>query len=114
MRLNGQPSSLANLLPGYVASVAHKGTAAAVWIRAFGTPPVLTDRGTVTALTRTAISVRTDSGGSVTVSLNPSTRFRFRGVPAARSLARPGALVAVKHTADGPAKVVNVLRRARA
>ena len=68
----------------------------------------------MTALTRTAISVRTDLGGSLTVPLDPSTRFRFRGVPAARSLARPGAVVAVKHAADGPAKVVNVLKRARA
>jgi hypothetical protein len=114
VRLNGQPSSLANLLPGYVASVAHNGAAAAVWIRAFGKPPVLSERGIVTALTRTAITLRTDGGASVTVPLDPSTRFRFRGVPAARFLARPGAIVAVKHTADGPAKVVNVLRRARA
>ena len=42
------------------------------------------------------------------------TRFKFRGVPARRALARPGAQVAVTHAADAPATVVNVLKRAGA
>ena len=39
VRLNGQPSSLANLQPGYVASVVHNGTAPAVWSAPSGSLP---------------------------------------------------------------------------
>jgi hypothetical protein len=114
VKLNGVRVSLAEIRPGFVATVTHKGTAPAILIRAFGQPAKVTDRGIVTALTRSAITLRTSGGATVSVSLDPSTRFRFLGLPAKRFLARPGALVAVTHTVDAPAKVVNVLKRAGA
>lgn len=114
VKLNGIRVSLSVIRPGYVATVVHDGTAPALLIRAFGRLPDVTDRGLVTALTKTAITLRTLGGGSVLVPLDTSTRFRFRGLPATRFLARPGAFVAVMHVVDGAARVVNVLKRARA
>ena len=72
------------------------------------------DRGTVTSVSRTAITLRLASGGSVTLALDAGTRFKFHGVPSRRLLVRPGAQVAVTHTASAPATVVNVLKRAGA
>ena len=114
VRLNGVRVPLTDVKPGFVATVTHDGGAAAVLIRAFGKPANVIDRGVVTALTGSAITLQTAAGATVTVSLDPSTRFRRFGLPARRFLARPGALVAVTHAVDGPAKIVNVLKRARA
>jgi len=114
VRLNGARASLGDILPGFVASVYHDRRARAVLIEAFGTPATVTDRGLVTALTPTAITLRTPGGGSLTLALDRSTRFSFRGLPAKRALARPGALVAVTHATDAPALVVTVLKRAGA
>jgi hypothetical protein len=114
VRLNGARGSVGDILPGFVASVVHDGRARAVLIQAFGTPATVTDRGVVTALARTAITLRTSGGSTLTVTLDRKTRFRFLGLPAKRFLARPGALVAVNHATDAPALVVNVLKRAGA
>jgi hypothetical protein len=114
VKLNGVRVSLVDIKPGFVATVVHNGSAPAVLIRAFGKPAVVTDRGVVTALTKSAITLRTVAGAVVTVSLDPNTRFRFLGLPAKRSRARPGAFVAVKHAVNAPATVVNVLKRAGA
>jgi hypothetical protein len=114
VKLNGVRVSLADIRPGFVATVTHNGTKPAVLIRAFGKPARVTERGVVTALTKSAITLRAVGGAIVSVSLDTSTRFRFLGLPAKRFLARPGARVAVTHTVDGPAKVVNVLKRAGA
>jgi hypothetical protein len=114
VKLNGVRVSLAEIKPGFVATVVHNGSAPAVLIRAFGKPVVVTDRGVVTALTKSAITLRTAGGAVVIVSLDPNTRFRFLGLPAKRFRARPGAVVAVKHAAGAPATVVNVLKRAGA
>lgn len=114
VKLNGARVSLSDIRPGLVATVTHDGGAPAVLIRAFGKPASVTDRGVVTALTKSAITLQTAGGATVTVSLDSSTRFRRLGLPARRALARPGALVAVTHALDAPAKVVNILKRARA
>ena len=114
VRLNGVRVTLADIRPGLVANVVHNGSAPATVIRAFGKPANVTDRGVVIALSKVAITVRTAGGATVSVGLDASTRFRLLGVPARRSLARPGAVVAVTHPAEGPAKVVNVLKRAGA
>ena len=114
VKLNGARVSLADIRPGFVATVTHDGGAPAVVIRAFGKPAHVIDRGVVTALTKSAITLQVAGGATVTVSLDSSTRFRGFGLPARRFLARPGALVAVTHAIDAPAKVVNVLKRARA
>jgi hypothetical protein len=110
--LNGVRVTLAELRPGLVATVVHDGAEPAVAVRATG-KTVVTDRGTVVALTSSSITLATSSGESVTVGLGPSTRFRFRGAPVRRAAARPGAVVAVKHPPGGTATRVNVLKRAR-
>jgi hypothetical protein len=110
--LNGVRVTLAEIQPGIVATVVHDGAEPAVAIRATGST-LVTDRGTVLALTRSEIVLATASGESVTVALDPTTRFRFRGAPVRRAAARAGAIVAVKHLLGGPATRVNVLKRAR-
>jgi hypothetical protein len=114
VKLNGVRVALADIQPGFVAGVVHDGAAPAVLIRAFGKPAKVTDRGAVTALTRSSITLQTADGVTVTIALDPSTQFRRLGLPAKRFLARPGALVGVTHAVDGPAKVVNIVKRARA
>lgn len=110
IRLNGAPATVALVRPGFVAEVLHRGARPAMVVRAFGTVPVLVDRGVVTSLTRTAITLRTDAGTAVTVPLDAATRFRRLGAPVARAAARAGARVAVRHREGGPAKLVTVLR----
>ena len=113
VKLNGVQVSLADIQPGFVASVVHRGRAPATVIRAFGKPATVTDRGVVTALDKTAITLRTAAGATISVPLDAGTRFRL-GEPGKRAFARPGALVAVQHAADGAARIVNVLKRAGA
>ena len=113
VKVNGLPAKLADIRPGYVATVIHDGDRPALVIRAFGTPAIIASRGAVTALTRSAITLDTDAG-SITIPLEPGTVFRFRGGPGFRWQAKPGAVVVVKHRDGGPAKAVNVLKRARA
>ena len=112
VRLNGATATIADIHPGFVARVVHDARARALVIAAFA--PVTTDRGVVTAISRNAITLRLAGGGSLTLVLSDGTRFKFRGAPARRALARPGAQVAVTHAADAPATVVNVLKRAGA
>ena len=111
VRLNGGHAALSEIHPGYVATVVHAGNAPALLIQAFGQPVQLTDRGVVTALTRSAITLRTVNGATVVVTVDSQTHVRFLGVPVRRFLLRPGAFVAVTHGQDGPATLVNVLKR---
>ncbi len=113
VKVNGLLSRLQDIRPGYVATVTHNGDRPAVLIRAFGKPALITSRGTVGLLTRSSITIGSDAG-PVTIPLDRRTVFRFRGGPGSRWQARPGALVVVKHRDGGPAKTVNVLKRARA
>jgi len=114
VRLNGVRAALTDIRPGFVATVTHDGGASAVLIRVFGKPANVIDRGVVTALTKSAITLQTAAGATITVSLDSSTQFRRFGLPVRRFLARTGALVSVTHAVDAPAKVVNILKRARA
>ena len=111
IRLNGAPAALSQIRPGYVAEVVHRGNRPAVVIRAFGKVPVVVDRGTVTALTGTSITVQSDTGALVTIPLDAATRFRRLGQPVGRFAARPGARVAVRYPEGGTARLVTVLRR---
>jgi hypothetical protein len=113
VKVNGQLARLADIQPGYVATVTHNGDRPAVLIRAFGRPAMITSRGIVSALTRTSITIGSDAG-PVTIPLDRGTVFKFRGGPGFRWQARPGALVVVKYRDGGAAKSVNVLKRARA
>jgi len=115
VRVNGARASITDIRPGFVARVVYDRQARAVQIEAFGAAAVTTtDRGLVTAVTKSSITLRLPGGASVTIALDAGTRFRFAGGPARRLLVRPGARVAVTHAADGPATVVNVLKRAGA
>jgi hypothetical protein len=109
-RLNGARATLAQIKPGFVAEVLHRGARPAVVVRAFGTVPILVDRGVVTSLTQTAITLRTDAGTTSTIPLDAATRFRRLGRPVARAAARAGARVAVRHPDGTAAKLVTVLR----
>lgn len=113
VRVNGRPARLTDIRPGYVATITHNGDRPAVLIRAFGRPAMVTSRGVVISLARTAITIGSDAG-PVTIPLDSGTVFRFRGGPGFRWQARPGALVVVKYRDGSPAKSVNVLKPARA
>jgi hypothetical protein len=114
VRLNGSRATIADVRPGFVARVVHDARAHALRIEAFGAPAATTDRGLVTAISKSSITLRLAGGGGVTLALDANTRFRLHGVPSRRQLARPGAQVTVTHAADAPATVVNVLKRAGA
>jgi hypothetical protein len=118
VKLNGKRASLADIGPGLVAEVTADRKGRALQIRAFGTSPAAaattTERGIVTSVTKRSISFTALDGGTRTVTIDRLTRFRLLGRPAGARVVRPGAVVAVTHAGDGPALVVNVLKRARA
>ena len=114
VKVNGVRAALRDIGPGFVARVVHNGGAPAVLVQAFAAVTSATDRGVVTTLTKSAVTLRVAGGATVTVQLDGSTRFRFLGLPGKRFLARPGAVVSVTHAVDGPATVVNVLKRSGA
>jgi hypothetical protein len=115
VRLNGARSTITEVHPGFVARVTYDRQSRAILIEAFGAAAAPTvDRGIVTAVTRSSITLRTAAGATVTIGVDAGTHFRFHGAPARRQLVRPGARVAVTHAADAPATVVNVVKRAGA
>jgi hypothetical protein len=113
VRSNGGPASLTDVSPGVVADIAVDGKGRAVMIRVFPVPSSVTDRGVVLAVSKTSLTVST-AGGPRTVALDRNTRFKVQGGPGKRAAVRVGVLVAVSHAPDGPAQVVNVLKRAGA
>ena len=113
VRLNGRPASLAEITPGLVADVGVDPKGRAVLIKAFGGQSPLTERGVVTALTKSSVTIAT-AAGPKTVTLDKNTHFKVQGGPGKRAALRVGVAVAVTHAPDGPAQVVNVLKRAGA
>jgi hypothetical protein len=113
VRLNGRNAPVAALGPGLVAEVTADRKHRAIVIRAFGTPAVAQaiDRGTVTGVTRTSVTIAVDGGGSVTVPLDGKTKVRGAGSLGRRKAIRPGAVVAVTHLPGGPALVVTIVKR---
>ena len=65
------------------------------------------------AVSKTSITIATP-GGLRTVALDRNTHFKVQGGPGKRAAVRVGVPVAVTHAPDGPAQVVNVLKRAGA
>jgi hypothetical protein len=112
VRMNGGPASLADVTPGVVADVGVDPRGRAVLIKVFGQPSV-TEKGVVTAVSKTSLTIATP-GGPRTIVLDRNTRFKVQGGPGKRLALRVGAPVAVTHAPDGPAQVVNVLKRAGA
>ena len=113
VRLDGRPASLGDITPGLVADVAVDPKGRAVLIRAFGGQANVTERGAVIALSKNAITIST-AAGPKTITLDRNTHFKVQGGLGKRAALRVGALVAVTHVPDGPAQVVNVLKRAGA
>jgi len=113
VRLNGSPALLGDITPGVVADVGVDGKGRAVLVRAFGAPSTVTERGTVASVTKSSLTITT-AGGIRTVVLDRNTHFKVLGGPGKRAAVRVGVPVAVTHAPDGPAQVVNVLKRAGA
>lgn len=114
--INGFRGTLREIRPGFVAAVAHDGSAPVTFIRAFGRQQVETERGAVTSVDRHAITLRTQSGPTVTIPLDRKTRFLLKGLPlrptlALRLLSRPGTFVEIRRAPDAPAKAVNIFKR---
>ena len=112
IRVNDRRATLADVRPGFVASVVHKGDEPALSVHAFGRIAPVVDRGVVTALAAEAITLRLDDGSSTTIPLDRGTRFRHLGRQVRRAAARPGAIVTVTYPPDGSATIVIVLKRA--
>jgi hypothetical protein len=87
-RLNGAPATVAEIKPGHVASVFHEPSGTARLVRAFGTSKLRTDAGTITAVERPNIRIRTAAGETLTIRIGLRTRLRF----ASGRIAKPGAL----------------------
>jgi hypothetical protein len=109
VRLNGSPASVGDISPGSVVDVVVNGKGRVLVIRVLGAP-IVTDRGVVTAVTKASVTINT-SAGIRTIAFDGNTRFRVFGASARRNAVRPGAQVTVTHTVDGPAQVVNVIKR---
>ena len=112
--LNGSPAQLADIQPGFVAAVAHNGPRPARIIRAFGRIATTTDRGTIASVSSRQFVLRRADGSLVTLRITPSTRVRLNGRPATLAAIRPGRLALVTYTAEGKAKLVQLVGRRRA
>jgi hypothetical protein len=111
--LNGRPATLADILPGFVAAVAHNGSAPARVVRAFGRTSPAIDSGVVVSVSRRVLVIRTPDGATMRFEVTARTTFLLRGLPATIAAVRPGRLVKVTHTQGGAAIRIAV-RAARA
>jgi hypothetical protein len=109
--LNGQPATLGDIRPGFVAGVTHNGSTPARVIRAFGRLTPAIDSGVVVSVLRTAIVIRTPDGATMRFRVTARTKIRWRGLPATIAAVRPGRLVQVTHTQGGAA--IRIAVRAR-
>jgi hypothetical protein len=113
VRVNGGPASIVDVTPGVVADVGVDPKGRAALIRVFGAQAPVTEKGIVTAVSKTSLMIATP-GGPRTIALDRNTRFKVQGGPGKRFGVRVGVVVAVTHAPDGPAQVVNVVKRAGA
>jgi len=111
VRLNAGPASIAAITPGVVADISLDAKGRAAMIRAF--QPTITERGVITAVSKTSLTFA-GPAGIRTVVLDANTRFKVVGGPSRRAAVKVGAAVAVTRVPDGPAQIVNVLKRAGA
>ena len=109
--LNGLPAVLSDVRPGFVAAVAHDGSAPARVIRAFGRVQTTIDRGVVVSVSGRTFTIRTLDGAPLTFQITARTRVRVRGLPATFAAIQPGRLVEVTHTPRGEAIRVAVRGR---
>ena len=109
IRLNGQPATLADIRPGFVAETVRYGAHPAVRLRAFGRVEPATERGRLVVVRDSALLLRTGAG-RVRIPLTAATLVRRHGRPAALRSLRVGMRVEVTRSDDGSAVVVRVLR----
>ena len=108
IRLNGQPTTLASILRGYVAEAVTAGNGPAIVIRAFGRIEQGVEIGRLVRIRPRALIVRSDAG-TVRIGLGARTRvWRAGKVVGVRTL-RPGMRVQVVRSPGGGARVVLVL-----
>ena len=108
-RLNGQPATLTDLQPGFVAEAVHSGARPALRVRAFGRVATAAERGRLVGV-RDAWLVLRGSSGRVRVPVTAATLVRRRGRLVAVRVLRVGMRVEVVRAADGSAEVVRILR----
>ncbi len=111
--LNGSPAQLTDIRPGFVAAVAHNGPRPARLIRAFGRVAAIVDRGVIVSTSPRQFVLRRPDGSLLTLRVTPSTRVRLNGLPATPAAIRLGRLARVTYTADGRAKLVQLVGRGR-
>ena len=111
VRIDGRAAVLGEITPGLVADIAVDEKGRAVLVKAFGAS--VTERGVVTAVSKTALTIVTPTGPK-TIAVDRNTRFKMQNGSGGRGAVRVGAAVAITHLSDGPAQVVNVLKRAKA
>jgi hypothetical protein len=111
VRVNGSPSSIDVVRPGFVAAAIHAGDAPATLIRAFGRVAVTTDRAIVVSLVDRRLTIRTASGQSLVVRITARTKIRVRGLPATVAALRARRVVEV--TRDGAATALRIVVRPR-
>ena len=111
--LNGSPAQLNDVRPGFVAAVGHDGARPARFVRAFGRVATSVERGVIASVSLRQFVLRRADGSLLTLRVTPSTRVRLNGLPATPTAIRPGQLARVTYTADGKAKLVQLVGRRR-
>ena len=111
--LNGQPSTLSAIQPGFAAAVAHNGSRPARAVRAFGQKRAAKqiDKGVVVSVSPSLLVLRQLDGTIMSVSVNEHTQVVLDGVPASLASLKPGFLAAALHFGTAPARQVRALRR---
>ena len=111
--LNGSPSSVAAIQPGFSAAVAHNAAGRAMVIRAFGKVRAVKriDKGVVVSVAPNLIELRQPDGTVVSVGVGPQTSVILNNVPVSLAELRPGYLAAVLHVGTQPAREIRALRR---
>jgi hypothetical protein len=103
VRLNGRPAAVTDLRAGFVALAVRPANGAARVVRAFGRVRVVVERGTISAVDGSSVTLALFAGGQVQVPLSASTQVVWRGLPASVSDLRPGMGAAVRHPEGGAA-----------
>ncbi len=114
VRVNGQPASIGDIRPGFVAAALHDGAQPAVEVRAFGKVrvPLQVDRGVIVSVGGGSIRLREPPDGRVVMlAVDASTQVVLNGAPASLGDLRPGFLAAVAHHGDNPAVKINARSR---
>ena len=111
--LNGRPSALSALEPGFSAAVTHNGSRPARFVRAFGQKRAVKqiDKGYVVSVSTTLLVLRGLDGTTVSVGVNAQTQVLVDGAPSTLSALKPGYVAAALHYGPAPAREVRALRR---